>query len=207
MKKRVTLIIIIAACIFTSCNSSDVEEIQQKETTSQLSQSNERISHPNPTLSKNMAKTRELPNSLQEDNNVAMTDYGYTQISLAGKAARILYKHMDPIVLGAGLPGGIYFVEIQCVTKELSSYRAGDIIIPTTSNKENKDMGLIRAGYFYTTLGWSPNEIIESGDKKFIGTTYLIHFVRTTGGAQLDHYYPCRPEKIVWRYTSKKINP
>lgn len=33
MKKRVTLIIIIAACIFTSCNSSDVEEIQQKETT------------------------------------------------------------------------------------------------------------------------------------------------------------------------------
>lgn len=107
MKKRVTLIIIIAACIFTSCNSSDVEEIQQEETTSQLSQSNERISHPSPTLSKNMAKIREFPNSLQEDNNVAMTDYGYTQISLAGNAARIYYKHMDPIVLGAGLPGGI----------------------------------------------------------------------------------------------------
>lgn len=157
------------------------------------------------SLSKDFANTRSSTLSTQEDNIITMTDYGYTHMSVSGYKAKTSYKNMHPVVLGVGMPGGIYIVEVLCVTKELNSYRANDLILPTAPIAEDKDMGLASSGYYKTEKGWTSNEVIENGDKKFIGTTYLIHFISTLGGTQLDKYYPCRPENLVWKYISRKL--
>ncbi len=132
-----------------------------------------------------------------------MVGYGYTNKSIASYKTKIRYNSTSPVVIGAGLPGGIYFVEIIKVTKTLNSYRAEDFIIPKKPNPEKKDMGLITADYFAEKLGWYSDEPQEDGDKIFNGTTYLIHFLYDLSGAQLDRYYPCRPEDLVWNYTSE----
>lgn len=76
-----------------------------------------------------------------------MVGYGYTSKSIASYKTKIIYNSTSPVVIGAGLPGGIYFVEIIKVTKTLNSYRAEDLIIPKKPNPEKKDMGLITADY------------------------------------------------------------
>ena len=132
-----------------------------------------------------------------------MVGYGYTNKSIASYKTKIRYNSTSPVVIGAGLPGGIYFVEIIKVTKTLYSYRAHDTIDPTDPDPEKKDMGLKESGYSETDLGWYSSETHENGDKEFHGTTYLIHFLYDLSGAQLDRYYPCRPESLAWKYTSE----
>lgn len=209
MKKRHFFAAVITVCLFASCNSD--EEYQQRVSTSKLSQSDYITSDADipydatSALSKDFAKTRSSSLSTQEEDTIHMTDYGYTNMNVSGYKTKASYKSMHPVVLGVGLPGGIYIVEVKCVTKELYSYRANDLILPTAPIAENKDMGLTSSGYFNSDKGWTSSEVIENGDKKFIGTTYLIHFISTLGGAQLDKYYPCRPEELVWRYISRKL--
>lgn len=144
--------------------------------------------------------------SRKESSIVSMTGYGYTNTSIALNMAKCYYRSNSPIMLGVGLAGGTYFVEVVRVTKTLYSYRAGDIIIPTPPIADDKDMGTQYDGYFETTLGWTSNEVLESGDGVFIGTTHLIHFLYTMSGAQLDKYYPCCPDSLVWRYSSMEMN-
>lgn len=132
-----------------------------------------------------------------------MVGYGYTNKSIASYKTKIRYNSTSPVVIGAGLPGGIHFVEIIKVTKTLYSYRAHYTIDPTDPDPEKKDMGLKESGYSETDLGWYSSETHENGDKEFHGTTYLIHFLYDLSGAQLDRYYPCRPESLVWKYTSE----
>ena len=59
----------------------------------------------------------------------AMVGYGYTSKSVSSGKTKVNYSSTSPIVIGAGLPGGTYFVEIIAVTKTLNSYRAEDLII------------------------------------------------------------------------------
>lgn len=151
-------------------------------------------------------QTRAVVNPLAESDIMLMMGYGYSNTDIAGGKTRVAYSSDNPIVVGAGLPGGTYFVEILRVTKNLSSYRAGDLILPSTPDPEKKDMGVSSAGYFISTLGWVPSEMRESGDKSFYGTTYLIHFLYDLGGAQVDRYYPCHPEDLVWNYSSIKYD-
>lgn len=134
--------------------------------------------------------------------NITMTANGYSNITIAAVKTKCLYNSSSPIVQCVGLAGGIYFVEVVKVNKNLSTNKAGDIVNPITPNTEDKDMGTKTCGFFETTIGWTADGVIETGDKSFIGTTYLIHFLYTMGGAKIDRYYPCRPEDIVWKYQS-----
>ena len=78
-----------------------------------------------------------------------MVGYGYTNKSIASYKTKIRYNSTSPVVIGAGLPGGIYFVEIIKVTKTLYPYRAHDSIYPTDPDPEKKDMGLKESKYSY----------------------------------------------------------
>lgn len=149
---------------------------------------------------------RAVAANINGNSIVEMTGYGYSTTSIAAAKTKCYYRSSSPIMLGVGLAGGYYFVEILKVKKTLSSYRAGDLINPVAPIADNKDMGTKECGFFETTLGWAPDEIIENGDQSFAGTTYLIHFLYTLGGAQLDKYYPCRPENLVWNYESILLN-
>lgn len=146
---------------------------------------------------KSPAKQTDSSNTTQ-----VMLGYGYTSTSIAAVRTRYYYSSTSSITREVGLPGGTYFVEVVKVTKTLPSYRAGDIIAPCTPVASDRDMGTRTCGFSETTLGWTTDETIEDGDMSFVGATYLIHFLYTVGGAQLDKYYPCRPENIVWRYKS-----
>lgn len=127
---------------------------------------------------------------------------GYTKKSIVIKATKASYSSSNPILLFVGLPQGIYFTECIKVTKELSSYNAGDMIVPAPASAESKITGLLEAGLYETKVGWTPDEPKESGDKKFYGITYLIHFKYDISGQTIDRYYPCRPEDLVWTYVS-----
>jgi len=143
-------------------------------------------------------------NNVSESSNsiVEMTGYGYTTTSIAAAKTKCSYKSTSPIIVGVGLAGGLYFVEVIKVTKTLSSYRKGDIINPNVQVADDKDTGTKSCGFYETAVGWNASEVIEDGDKVFVGTTYLIHFLYAIGGATIDKYYPCRPENLVWKYES-----
>ncbi len=137
---------------------------------------------------------------------VQMRATGYTKKSTIIKATKCAYSSDSPILLGANLPAGIYFTECIKVTKQLSSYNAGDFILPVPATPDDKITGLVDAGLFSTTLGWTSDEPKESGDKMFNGITYIIHFLYDLSGKSIDRYYPCKPENLIWNYTSASFD-
>ena len=209
------LLTLVSALSFLSLNSScssDIDDEQEAYNmpSCQLEQHNENSSENGIAIPDSIMwghhdfQNNDTKMDLAGSNDAqAMVGYGYTSKSVSSGKTKVNYSSTSPIVIGAGLPGGTYFVEIIAVTKTLNSCRAEDLIIPKKPNPEKKDMGLFTAGYFAKKLGWYSDEPQEDGDKIFNGTTYLIHFLYDLSGAQLDRYYPCRPENLVWNYTSK----
>ena len=66
-----------------------------------------------------------------------MVGYGYTNKSIASYKTKIRYNSTSPVVIGAGLPGGIYFVEIIKDTKTLYSTIHWKIIL-SHQKKQNQ---------------------------------------------------------------------
>lgn len=151
-----------------------------------------------------MTRSSEVSGTYSATDQVVMKGTGYTKASTIAFNNKCQYSSSSPLVRSLGLAGGIYIVDLVMVTKTLSTYNAGDLIIPISPDESKKDMGLVDAGCYSTNLGWKGDEVIENGDKTFIGTTYLVYVKNTLGGATINKYYPCSPDKLVWNYNSVK---
>lgn len=133
----------------------------------------------------------------------AFQETGYDNTFIAAGLAKCAYKGIEsPQTRALGLGAGVYFVEVIGVNKTLKTYKAKDIINPTEASLDDKNMGLKTSGYYKNDPGWNTDEVMENGDGVFTGTTYLIHFKYDMSGRTIDQYYPCKPEKLVWKYTS-----
>lgn len=134
---------------------------------------------------------------------VPMQATSYTTTFIAAGKAKCAYKGSEsPQTLALGLGAGVYFVEVIGVKKALNTNHPKDIINPSPTTLTDKNMGLKTCGYFANDSGWNTEEVMDDGDGIVNGVTYIIHFMYTLDGRSINKYYPCKPENLVWNYSS-----
>lgn len=134
---------------------------------------------------------------------VPMQATGYTTTFIAAGKAKCTYKGSEsPQTLALGLGAGVYFVEVIGVKKSLNTNHPKDIINPSPTTLTDKNMGLKTCGYYTNDSGWNTEEVMDDGDGIVNGVTYIIHFMYTLDGKSINKYYPCKPENLIWNYTS-----
>jgi len=145
-------------------------------------------------------------NTYSSNGTDTLTASGYDIMLTIRDNTRFAFGSNSSSILNTvGLPTGTYIIKVYEIRKKLNSSRPGDDITPLNYSLSTKDMGTKTANPYSVSavIGWNTLENTEDGDGEFYGSTYLLYFVSTLAGQTINRYYPCNPEKLVWKYKSR----
>lgn len=195
MKKILLYTLLLA---FVSCNKEDASDFTNVTVQEQV-----RLNSDYEKDNFGTNPTRSSSVSSYSYDAVSMRATGYTSTFVAAGKAKCSYKGSEsPQTLALGLGAGVYFVEVIGVKKALYTNHPKDIINPSATTLADKNMGLKTCSYYANDSGWNTEEVMDDGDGIVNGITYIIHFMYTLDGRSINKYYPCKPENLVWNYTS-----
>lgn len=97
---------------------------------------------------------------------------------------------------------GIYIGEAVLVQKKLHCSPGLYIVPPSVTTAYQSGVGFSNANVFSSSkkYGWTQESDENGNDGDFIGSTYLVRLRYNAVGQQINAYYPCRPENLVWKY-------